>query len=95
MLNYTATKFESQIIADIAAKACQIIDSLGLAVINPMEVAMDLEVTHCNGCTLDLVALSRAPTTDLLHDVGGIRSSLNRRTGKLEGCFHPRYACKQ
>jgi len=53
---------------------------------------MDLTATHLNGCPLKLAALAEADEFNLAHDVGGIYQHINRRTGKLERCFLPRFA---
>jgi hypothetical protein len=53
---------------------------------------MDLQACHGNGCPLDLEGMMHADRLDLMHDVLGIRRHINRDTGKLEGCFEPRYA---
>lgn len=53
---------------------------------------MDLTACHCNGCELDLDRLLLAPDPDFGHDVCGIRRHIDRRTGKLGGCFLPRCA---
>ena len=52
---------------------------------------MDLINCHAKGCPLDFKALLEAPALDLSHDIYGIRNHMNRDTGKLEGCFVPRY----
>lgn len=43
-----------------------------------------------NGCPLDLDRLLVAPLDDLDHDVGGIITHVDRRTGKVGGLFYPR-----
>jgi hypothetical protein len=43
-------------------------------------------------CPMNWTALSCAPLTHLVHDVFGIRQHIDRSTGKLGGCFLPRYA---
>lgn len=53
--------------------------------------AMDVAVTHGNGCPLKLRALFEAPAQELYDDVSGIVRTLYRRTGKLRG-FNPKYA---
>jgi len=56
-----------------------------------LDIAMDLEACHAV-CPLDLEALATAKTGDLLHDVSGIAAHLDRDTGQLTDCFHPRHA---
>lgn len=93
MINFTATKDEIKLISEIARRAIGMV--AGTDVTYDMQDAMmDIEACHCNGCPLDLSKLAGAPATDFAHDVFGIRRHLNRRTGKLEDCFLPRYALK-
>lgn len=56
---------------------------------------MDLVATHCNGCPLDLQRLfETADDGEFGHDVFGIRAHLDRETGRLTGCFMPRFALR-
>lgn len=57
-----------------------------------MDADMDLTAAHCNGTPLDLSALLAADDANFAHDVFGIRRHLNRKTGKLENCFSPRFS---
>lgn len=41
---------------------------------------------------IDLDALADADQFNFIHDVGGIVRHLDRSTGKIGGCFIPRYA---
>ena len=90
MLNWGANKEELALIGAVADRALL----AGLAPGMKIEVMMDLEAAHCNGCPLDLEALAKAPLGDMMHDVAGIHKWLNRENGKLEGCFVPRFAAK-
>ena len=56
------------------------------------DILMDLDATHSNGTPLKFEELLKAPDTDFVHDVFGIRKHINRKTGVLEGFFHPRYS---
>lgn len=47
---------------------------------------------HCNGCPLDLAGLLASDEVDFSHDVFGITTHLDRKTGKLTQGFLPRYA---
>jgi hypothetical protein len=53
---------------------------------------MDISACHANGNPLDLQRLLDADGLNFVHDVAGIGSHLDRRTGKLEGCFRPRFS---
>lgn len=41
---------------------------------------------------VDLDALSKADDFNFIHDLGGICNHIDRTTGKLTGCFLPRFA---
>lgn len=60
--------------------------------VDRLELTMDLFAVHANGCPLKLDELLEADESDFIHDVGGIRRHLNRKTGGLEHAFMPRYA---
>lgn len=53
---------------------------------------MDLTAVHANGCPLRLAKLCEADDFNFLHDMYGIARHLDRDTGKLGGCFVPRFA---
>jgi hypothetical protein len=53
---------------------------------------MDLDTVHSNGCPLRLDDLLIADEGNFAHDITGISAHLNRRTGRLEDCFEPRFA---
>lgn len=52
---------------------------------------MDLVAVHRNGCPLALEALLASDIGDLAHDVGGIATHIDRKTGSLQDGFLPRY----
>ncbi len=86
-LNWNATKDEHKLIRVIAERI-----NAQYPRMLKMGMMMDIESVHCNGCKLRLPELSKANDGDLFHDVIGIYKHLNRRTGKLENCFSPRYS---
>lgn len=55
------------------------------------DTALDLAATHLNGCKLRLEEMVKADDFNLMHDVYGIGRHLNRKTGKLERFFLPRF----
>ena len=59
-----------------------------------LDLTMDLIATHANGCPMDWSRLLDAKDFDFIHDVGGIVRHINRRSGKLGGCFFPRCAVR-
>jgi hypothetical protein len=84
---FTATRDELELIAAIARRASDINPSLSTA-----SVAMALEACHCAGCRLDLKRMLNASDGQLMHDVLGVMTHLDRDTGRLGGCFRPRFA---
>ncbi|MHB1297319.1 MAG: DUF6874 family protein [Gemmatimonadaceae bacterium] len=91
----TVAPREAALIKTIAAKAveCWYEDwSADHKKVMRVEVAMDLTCVHANACPLELQGMLDGREFDLMHDVAGIRRHLNRRTGRLEGHFLPRYA---
>jgi hypothetical protein len=52
---------------------------------------MDLAAVHALN-PLRLQELAEADDGNFFHDMGGIAKNLNRRTGRLENCFVPRYS---
>lgn len=92
---FTASKEDKAIIKKIASRAAEIYkDQYGMEV-DVVDIDMDLEACHCNGCYLDLERMLSGRERDLMHDITGINEHLNRETGALEDCFLPRHAvCK-
>jgi hypothetical protein len=91
MIQFNASKSERKLITKIAQRAEQFAAFAGIKY-DVLDASMDIEACHCNGCPLDLGDLQFASDEDFGHDVLGIRRHLNRKTGQLGGCFHPRYA---
>ncbi len=60
-----------------------------------IDIEMDLEATHSNGCPLDFEKLLAFDDFNFLHDIGGIAVHLDRSTGVLGDFFLPRSAKKQ
>ncbi len=89
LINFKVTKAEAVTIGRIVRRA---------AAFHPddaMTISMDVTACHANGCPLDLEKLLDAPDFDFAHDVMGIRRHIDRKTGKLGGCFVPRCAADQ
>lgn len=87
MLNFDLNNTDREYARKIAVRAVEYLDVLSV-----MEIIMDLSVVHNHDCGLDLAQFSAADDFNLLHDVVGIHNHLNRKTGKLEDCFVPRFA---
>lgn len=90
-ISFDVTQDEHDLIVRIADRAQAIAKRLGHKV-SKLELVMDLSATHAGGCRLDLKGLLRAPEHELIHDVFGIGRHINRKTGKLENCFVPRFS---
>lgn len=82
----------SRLIRRLVKKAQGVYLKLGLDAPDTIELSMDLTATHANGCPLDLPKMLTFDDFNLMHDVGGIRRHLDRKTGKLGGFFLPRAA---
>jgi hypothetical protein len=94
-IKYTATTQEGETIAAIAARYWDICAQQNRdPIASRMTIAMDIEGAHCNGCPLQLDGLLQASTGDFLHDVLGIVRHIDRKTGRLDGIFCPRYAAQ-
>lgn len=95
MLNWTHSKEVTEDIGKIVDRYTEFHHSLGIPkeYQRPrMDLLMDVEATHCNGCPLKLRELLEADDFNFTHDMIGIQRHLNRKTGHLEDCFVPRYA---
>ena len=85
---------EYKIIGKIAKRVCsrfQVDDCPNIRSRLAMLVRMDIAAVHIVN-PLRLEELLNADDFNFFHDVVGIRDNLNRRTGKLENCFIPRFS---
>lgn len=83
MIPLKTTKDEGDLI-DLIVERANVQNSFGLL--------MDITACHVNACPLNLGELYAAKDYDFYHDLQGIVRHVNRKTGKLEDCFLPRYA---
>lgn len=90
MIDRTVTKEGFETIAKIADRCL----TYGARKRSKIDIIMDIEAVHCNGNPLRLNDLLDAPNFDFAHDVFGIQQHLDRRTGKLQNCFVPRYSAR-
>ena len=81
------TAAEQEIVTAIVARAVE-------ADIYDDEIAahMDISAVHAH-CPLRLSDLLGAGNFNFAHDMAGIQRHINRKTGKLENFFLPRFAC--
>jgi hypothetical protein len=88
MLSFTTTRQDTATIALIVRRAMKHLKERD----SSLHLTMDISACHANGCKLDLDRLLKADDFNFMHDIFGIRQHLNRKTGKLEDCFCPRFA---
>ena len=92
MINWTTKDPQTTTLQlDIARRAKKMADTMGTRY-TFLDIVMDLDACHSNGCPLRLADLLAADDANFAHDIFGIRAYMNRQTGKLENCFLPRYA---
>ena len=92
MVNFETTSEELQLIRKIAAR----VEASGaFPTYKRMDLDMDLEAAHSNGCPLNFQKLLDFPDFDFNHDIAGIRAHIDRSTGHLGDCFSPRCAKNQ
>lgn len=93
----TATREELLLMVRICERFEAVVAKLGTATEQPrrIDLLMDLEACHSNGCPLDLSRMAASQRDfDLVHDVAGIHRHLDRATGKLGELFRPRFAAR-
>lgn len=88
-INFELKDGEFDIIIEISKRAVKVANGIKCEY-DLMTAQMDITATHANGCKLDLDKLLNADNFNFNHDVFGIRSNINRDTGKLLNCFLPR-----
>lgn len=93
-LNWNASDADRAIIEAIARRAIADRKAHGMSVPRRyrLDIVMDLEAVHLNGCPLRLADLLAADDFNFWHDVSGIARHLDRHTGTLRNCFLPRFA---
>lgn len=94
-VRFETTPAEAKLISKIADRAIEIVGKISGATPDKLDIQMDLSAAHSNGCPIDFKKLLAADDFNLLHDVSGIGSHLNRKTGKLMNHFSPRCSLKQ
>ena len=86
------TREEVILMSKIAARAVSLAREHGISY-EHIDAMMDLEHAHAEH-PMDLPALLAADVGNFGHDVFGIRRHMDRSTGKLGGCFLPRYTAR-
>lgn len=91
---WETTKEDALLIAEIGVRATAMAAQLDRTY-DPLAAIMDVTACHANGCPLDLQALLDSEPYDFVHDVFGIRAHIDRDTGRMGGCFLPRFAIRE
>lgn len=91
-INFDVTPAEDALIQRIVERAAPLYEQDGAF---RTALAMDIAATHRNGCPLRLEAWLAASDLDFGHDIAGILTCLDRRTGKLTRNFVPRFAAPE
>lgn len=91
MIKWTKDKTTMEIESKIADRSIKMATELNVQY-DKMTAVMDIDACHNNGCPLKLAELLSAEDANFAHDVFGIRANINRKTGKLQNCFVPRYS---
>lgn len=92
-IQFTTTPEEFELVGVIANRYRALVVRYGTPAPDTMELYMDLSAVHANGNPIDFARLAEADDLTLIHDVGGIRRHIDRKTGELRDCFTPR--CSQ
>lgn len=91
-INFKASKQDAGTIEAIVLRAENLRETINGQETDRLSLTMDLTATHLNGTPLCLADLLAADDFNFAHDVFGIERHINRRTGKLQNCFLPRFA---
>ncbi|OGP23908.1 MAG: hypothetical protein A2X99_05760 [Deltaproteobacteria bacterium GWB2_55_19] len=86
-----AKKVDQRIIDQIVERAVELAEKHGWIIVR-LSLSMGISAVHANGCPLRLKDFLKADSLNFAHDMFGIQRHLDRKTGKLENCFLPRFA---
>jgi len=90
-MNWTSDKETLEVEAKIAKRAKAMAEEMNTHY-PYLDILMDIDACHSNGCPLRLADLLEADDVNFAHDIFGIRAHISRITGELKDCFVPRYA---
>lgn len=94
-ISFHVSLAEAELIGKIATRFTDIAKRVDPDIrIDRLALIMDLTACHASGTPLDLQRLLDADDFNVVHDVGGIRSHIDRETSQLGGCFLPRFSTK-
>lgn len=91
-VNFAVSRNDRALIFALADRAALLAKRHGRKRFDKLNIAMDLTACHANGNPLKLKELLDADDFNFIHDVFGIERYINRKTGRLEDCFSPRYS---
>jgi hypothetical protein len=89
MVNFKVSQEDYLLINKITEKA---IKKFARGTFSYLNLEMDLTACHSNGNPLRLQDLLDAEGFDFTHDIFGITDNINRKTGKLDNFFVPRFS---
>jgi hypothetical protein len=89
-VNFEVSREDRLLIDKITGRAVRLFARHGIE-LDGLSFMMDVTACHANGCPLRLAEFAEADDTNFAHDAGGIRRHIDRETGKLTGCFLPRF----
>jgi hypothetical protein len=89
-ITWTTSKEDADLLNQIADRAVKFAAQLGHEY-KKSDALMDVTACHANGCPMRLQEFLEADASNFAHDAFGIQRHINRDTGKLEGCFLPRF----
>lgn len=85
-VSFRISKRDRALVDQIVNRACARFPKL-----NRLDLEMDLIAVHANGTPMRFDALLAADDFNFWHDIGGIRSHLDRNTAQLLHNFLPRF----
>lgn len=90
-INWDVTRKDAILIGEITKRGAKLAFDMGIGY-PASDMSMDITAVHLNDCKLKLKELADSDETNFAHDIFGIRSHIDRKTGKLLDCFLPRFS---
>lgn len=89
MVKFKVSKEDGYLIDLIVRRAMPVVFKTNI-VAAPLDVEMAITAVHCNDIKLDLERLLTFEDSSFYHDIIGIMSHIDEKTGKLTNGFLPR-----
>lgn len=86
---FTATPAEREIIERIAKRAVALYRKYGNTDVDELDIQMDLEACHCNGCPLRLADMEQADNFNFMHMSRASTCILTTTRASWRGVFFP------